>query len=301
MQINWSEDVQAKAVIEKLGLKYVDSVIGIDDIDEKASRLNHARVERIDKEHAESIAIGMKVGLPIPKLVIRNKDGRHIIAGGNHRHEACKKTEQQSVQAYIVTCSDGEFNLLCRELNACVGKGSTHSERVQHAADAVEAKQKTRSQASDDFGVTANAIGMELRKREADRRLAAMNGKAKKVPVTLKPILSDIQANAVFEKAVELASSKGLTTKEARAVIADAKSKPELDALNILDDAIVRLKQEPVVKTTKRTVFLRALSAFESQVLSVKKLDLDNFDIGSEEKEEVMSRCRAIARIMNSL
>lgn len=295
----WIHDELALQVIASLNLTYRNIQCSLEDIEEKESLRNQARRERLDDSHAASIAAAIEAGIAIPAIVVRRTKGKLVIAGGNHRFAACKKAGIGVLVAYEVECTDGEFGILCRQLNAVVGKGSDYATRLWHAVDAVEKKQFTVVESAATFYVSKSAITREIRAKKARARIeSAVDTPAKlsKLSKSVMDALATVQANSVINKAIELREC--CTVEDTVSAISKAKEMPESEAIAYLEESIERHKSTRSVKSQKRAAFLRALTSLEKAVYAKS---LDAIDIPSSEKTEVKDRCAKLANTLISL
>jgi len=309
-KVNWIEDPLAESVMNHLVLKWQVDEIDQRFIDLKTSRSNTARPERLDDDHADAISKSIIKGGPVPMIVLRrirkqtNGPCTYVIAGGNHRDEACRIAGELSRMCYVVECTNSEFTILCRMLNTVVGKGSDKNLRAKHAADAVSQNEMSTKDAAIAFNISAAAINDHIRLEKAESKLAAYgvsNSKAKSIPVLVKKRLLSIQADAVLEAAIELATLPHTDSKEvARAISSAAAKNTEKEQLAYLKE---KIQQESIivnkpVKSKKRSSFLRAISAVEGALSTATSLD--DLEV-AEDKKEVRERCKLLANKLNCL
>jgi len=299
----WIPDIGAEEAMTRLGIAWKVERVCMTDIDVPASRKNHARKEKLDKEHAESIAASQRRGDSMPMIVVRNRAGLakpKIIAGGHHRHHGFDANGVDEITAYVVECTDSEFVILCNVLNTSVGKGMTKAEKVEKAADAVMSQMMTTRQAAIHFGVDVSSVNARKRSSEAGSRLLARTGKTLRLPQVTAVALADIQADSVFREALELAESSKSPSKEVAKAIQMAGELPEAEAIKAIRS--FRIEEEAnqrSVSSPKRTQFLRSLTMV-SQLASENKT-LDALEIPKEMQKEVREKCKTIANFMNSL
>lgn len=303
--MQWVRDIQAETVMKRLAMPW--NVVEVDQgaIDVKASRKNWARLEAIDREHAAAISDSINRGDAIPMIVLRAKSyGQHVIAGGNHRDQACRMAGVTSRRAYVVTCDDVAFLELCRLLNSVVGKGSTAEDRLRHACDAVEAKAMTQADAMKEYCVKQRSLKAELMSRRADRRLrAVMSGRKVSLPKCIKEAMASVHADKVLEEAVDFAVSRGRihATDVAHAIRQAVELLSEGDQIAFLAAERKRLQAEfaTPIRSEKRRQFLRCLSELEK--LLSKADNVTDLDMDAATAREVRERCKLIANTLCSL
>jgi ParB-like chromosome segregation protein Spo0J len=306
MNDNWCEDFGALDVMDDLGIACKKAVIRIDHIDFKESQKNNAREERLNKDHAESIAMAQRLGRSIPKIVVREFSGRakHVICGGNHRAEACRINGIDAIPVYVVECSDAEFIVLCQMLNTTVGMGASHELRAKQAAQAVISGSVTEKQAAEMFSVPKSTVNRVRRMIAAREKVAARVGLAKaiKLPEDTLFALSEIQSDKAFGKAVELSTK--ISAKDFRSTIKQALDSPTEDAIVQAIEKEIEKCETPVrkkfsIETKEKLSLMRAVSMMESWVNLNKSL-LET-GVRGEELADLKLRLQRIASILSSL
>lgn len=303
--MNWIDDPGAEDVMAQLGLKWVVAMVRMDQIDIKASRANFARAEKLNKEHAQSIAIAARNGNRIPRCVVRIKtlsSGRrvYVIASGNHRHESAAINGETEIPCYLVECTDSEFEILCKLANTTPGQGATKTTRARQAAEAVISKKMTEAQAAALFGVDKSSVNYQKRLIIAKEKIAARFDGPIKLAEDVAIAVAGMQADSVFNAAIDYAASATGKSVEAAKAIRDAAQMPEIEAVEFLRTLE---KQESASKRTirssARTDFLGSITKIENTLR--KHPTLDAADIPNEMKAEVRTRCLAIASLLKSL
>jgi len=302
-QMKWIKDELAENIIKKLGLTFTLEMIDGSSIDRKKSRANSAREERLDSSHVENIACSILNDDPIPAIVVR-KPSPFVIATGNHRDEACVVAGEPTRYAYVVQCDNAQFIVLCQLLNVPQGKGPSKELRVKHAAEAVQSGSMKVADAACYYHVKTDAIHYYLRLKKAQLTLDARTGGMRtNMPQKLVIELAKIQADSVFNKALEHCTKPTLDVKDTVQLLKDVLSmRTEKDQLNAIETAVVQgkeLEKTPVVSPKKKR-FLQLLSGIENTLAKRKGDSLDAFDIVAD-TEGVRARCKTIARILNSL
>jgi len=302
--VNWCRDIPAESVIESLGIKWTEEIVDMQNIDFVASSRNFAREDsRLDLAHAEGIANGRKAGKPIPYIVLRKapSSSKYVIAGGNHRCKALKDCSDIYVMAYVVDCTNAEFSILCKSLNAVVGKGSDKSLRVKQATQAVIDKTLSTKDAARVFNVSTSAIQAEFRSHKGLAKVQAIScGKVRSVPKKVADALSSVNSDAVIRASIDaLASGVSVSDLVDRIRIAN-EAIEESQAVEEINKSLVYATTKKVT-SKKKAEFLRALSTFENLVSKNSPKSIDDFDIETEFRMEVRQRCKKIASTLNSL
>lgn len=303
--MKWINDMLAESVMQQMGLKWVVETISEGQIDIKKSRQNTARQTRLIGEHAEAIAKSILKGAPIPFIVVRKtKSGEYVIAGGNHRDQACRITGEQQRTCYVVECTDGEFTVLCRLLNTVVGIGSDRKLRISQAVDAIQSGAMSTTDAAKAFNVDKAAISNRTRLDRCELKLAALCATGKQVAISehVKLAMAGIQADSVLQSSIELAQTKGANSKDVATTIREAVLLPtESQQLEHIKLAAISVSESPTINVRKpiRAEFLRSLSTLE-KVLS-KHTTLDALEISSDMRKEITERCRVLTSMLKSL
>lgn len=303
--MNWIDDPGAEDVMTQLGLKWEVATIRMDQIDVKASRANFAREERLDKDHAISIAIAARNGSRIPRCVVRSKTATggkrvNVIASGNHRHESAVINGETEISCYVVACTDGEFELLCKLANTTPGKGADRSLRVRQAAQSVLSGKLTEQEAATLFCVNKSAVNFQKRLITAKEKIAARLGERARISDAVVMSLAGIQADSVFNAAVDYAKNSAAHSKEAAELVKKASQLPESEAIEHLESLERKPKHgERKVRSESRRLFFGTLTQIENTFRESQTLD--TVDVPEEMKAEVRKRCLAIANLLKSL
>lgn len=303
--MNWVDDIGAEDVMKQLGIKWESATISMKDIDVKLSRQNFAREERLDKDHAESIAIAARNGSRIPKCVVRKKStptGKRffVIASGNHRHESAVINGENDLPCYVVVCTDGEFELLCKLANTTPGKGADKPLRVKQAAHAVITGKLTEQDAATLFGVSKASVNFQKRLIVAKEKVAARLGERARISDKVIMSLAAIQADSVFNAAVDYAKGSALDSKGTADAIKKASAESEAKAISFLGSLERKQRSgDRKVRSERRIRFLGVLTQLENTFRESQTLDV--VDVPEEMKKEVRQRCLAIANLLKSL
>ena len=300
MSVKWVDDEAAEHVLELLGIEYNRSKIDRSTIDIKASRNNHAREHKLDIDHKDAIAQAMLKGGPIPAIVVRKTLKGFVIAGGNHRDAAIEQIGEAKADAYIVECTDSEFIVLCRLLNASHGKGIDRKVRIQQAADAVLLDLLSVRDAEAFFNVAKATINLQIQAIKADAKLSARMGGAPlgKIPAAVRVVLARVQADKVYKAAVDLVASSRMSSPDLVRVLRQTIDKPsEQEQMEFISSHVATARK--AVFSPKKKRFLMALHSLESSVENVKAIS--ELDIEEPELSEVRKECKTLANILKSL
>jgi hypothetical protein len=301
--INWCVDIPAEYVISSLGLKYKIEKVAISAIDFAASARNFARDDaRIDLSHVEGIAAARKAGKPIPYVVLRVfPGGRYVIAGGNHRCKAFKDCGDIEVFAYTVDCTNAEYSILCKALNAPVGKGTDRPLRIKQAMQAVTDGSLAATEAAKVFNVSTTAIHNEIRSQRGKLKVEAVAcGKVRVVPKAILDALAGVTSDSIVIATID-ALANGANAKELAMHVRNAS------AAASESDAVAEINKASMAATTtkvtskKKADFLRPLTSIENVILKYSATSLEGLDIETAHIEEVRKRCKKLANTLNSL
>lgn len=303
MTITWTVDFGAQFTLQKLGIAYMQSTVRISLIDRKASAENRARETPLDKEKVQLIVNAVKAGAPLPSIVLRErKDGRFVVAGGNHRFNAAVALEETSVTAYVIKCTDAEFETLCRQLNTTEGDGAKASERCKWAAQDILRENITQVEAAERYGLGVSQVATAVRVLRVQNRLDSMmtTGGARLTPTHVN-VLGDLSHNDnILQAAAELIAD-GAIAKDVQEVAKRARTK-NTEAEQVGEFvAALELRRELAnkpVRRTKRTTFLAWISNGEKLC---KVTELSELEILDSEMEAVKERLQAVINCLQCL
>jgi ParB-like chromosome segregation protein Spo0J len=303
MKVTWTLDFGAQFTLGKLGIAYTMITVRISLIDRRASAENRARETPLDKEKVQLIVNAVKAGAPLPSIVLRErKDGRFVVAGGNHRFNAAVALEEGSVTAYVIKCTDAEFETLCKQLNTTEGDGAKASERCKWAAQDILRENITQADAAERYGLSVKQVAHSVRLLRAQNRLDAMaTAGGAKLTSTHINVLGDLAHNDnVLQAAAELIAD-GAIAKDVQEVARRARIK-NTEAEQVAEFAAAldlrrELASKPV-KRTKRTTFLAWISNGEKLC---KATELSELEILESETQSVKDRLQAVSNCLQCL
>ena len=302
--VNWCRDIPAESVMESIGIRWIEEIVLMKSIDFAASSRNFARDDaRLDLEHAECIANGRRAGKPIPYVVLRKMPtgGKYVIAGGNHRCKALKDCSDVSVMAYVVDCTNAEFSILCKALNAVVGKGSDKRLRVKQAMQSVVDGTLTPTEAAKIFNVSTNAINTEIRSQKGMLRIeAAAPGKSKTIPKAIGEALSTVPSESIVKASVDAYLTGAKTEDVVKAIRSAATKTTDEESLKEIQK-VTQLVPVTKVASKKKTDFLRCLTSMERLFDKHNPSSTADLDIETTLAKEVKERCKKLANTLNSL
>lgn len=302
MAINWIDDQAAMAIADGLGLTHSTQIVAVADIDRKLSAQNRAREIPLDESRREAIAHAYDIGIPMPKIFLRATGPKLVIAGGNHRFSGLP-SDTKSLPVHVVTCTDAEFEILCRALNTVVGVGMTRRDRINASVHAVIHLGMSRKMASKIYGASETGVQQAVRKAKADLRIASLVPDTKnRFTQTHLINIGDLANNDNVLRAAVTFVDK---TKADTATIADLatqarKKNTEAEQVAVFAEAaaVAARSKNAVVPKKVRQSLLKSLSLIES--LEGKKtweaLELDAIEVQS-----VSQRIRKAVGILNCL
>jgi len=298
----WYEDTGAEAVMDGLKIAFEVEDISRIKVDRKKSSENRAREKPIDSDRVASIKVAVKNGVPLPMIVVRRFGSGLVIAGGNHRFNA---TEDATFPAYIVACADAEFETLCRALNTVVGQGSTASERVSHAVDAVERLGLRVGDAAKTYQVTAGAIKNRIAVIKAKRRIESLplSVRNKFTQTHSMTIGHKLRSNSnILRAAANMVAATGVGAKSEEyrdACIQAEKAKTEAEAVQVFESlTTITATNNPIIPRKKHRKFVSAVTQLGS-LESAKTFE--DLEFAKAEIPEITKRCKKLARFLNSL
>lgn len=303
MKANWVVDFGAEFTLRKLGIEFNRLTAKVMLIDRKASAENRAREMPLDTERVQLIKAAMDVGTPMPSIVLRQRrDGRYVIAGGNHRFNAALALEDAELVAYVITCTDVEFETLCKQLNIVEGIGASLKERLAWAAKDVLREGITQVAAAERYNVHQKAVSNSLRLLKAQNRLDSIGGRGSMLKQAHVVAMGDLINNDnVLNAAIQFVS-QGATKTEIAEVAQRARSYgTELEQVQCFTEAAAvkaELAKKPV-KRTKRSYFLAWVTTGEK--ITCKAKSLDELEILESEIPTVKERIQALIKCLNCL
>jgi ParB-like chromosome segregation protein Spo0J len=296
MKVNWVEDFGAEFTLRRLGITFTRRLVKVSLIDRKASAENRARDIPLDKDRVQLIVAAIAVDTPMPSIVLRARsDGRFVIAGGNHRFNATLEFDDGELFAYVITCTDVEFETLCKQLNIVEGEGAKLDQRLTWAARDVLREGITQREAAERYNINAKAVGHHVRLIKTQNRLDAMGSRGAVIKPTHIAVLGDLlQNDNVLHAAVSYISA-GASTEDVRNLTKAARSaSTESEQVQIFRDAetVKRELSKRPVKRNKRTALLAWISSGENLLCNAKNLsDLEVMDV---ELDSVLKRMQAL-------
>jgi ParB-like chromosome segregation protein Spo0J len=303
MKVNWIVDEKAEFQLRKLGIGFERALVKISLIDRKASAENRARDVPLDTERVQLIKIAMDAGVPMPSIVLRlRRDGRYVIAGGNHRFNATLATEDAQLIAYVITCTDVEFETLCKQLNTVEGVGSRLEERLSWAAKDILREGISKADAAERYNVVPHSVGTALRLLKAQTRLDSMGARGSILKQAHVVALGDLVNNDNILNAAVECIAQGATGKELKEIANRARSLgTEAEQVQCFAEAAAvkaELARKPI-KRTKRSAFLAWVTTGEK--IACKAKTLEELEILELELTSVKERIESLAKCLNCL
>lgn len=303
MKINWIEDSAGVAIVSAKGIPITDIEIAVSDVDKKASGENRARLNPLDDERCEGILRSYEAGIPMPKIMVRKRGSRYVIAGGNHRFNSLPK-EVTRISVHCIDCTDAEFERICRQLNTVVGEGLTKQERIDDAIDAVERLGDPVKVAAEDYGISVSVLSAAIKQSRALKRLEIINPRCRQVlTATHAKSIGELANNTNVLRAVAtyIVDAKP-TTNELKELTKKAREQTsEASQIKLFEDATataVALKTRSIPRK-KRKNFLSGLGNLETVLKT--GATWSSLEITEEEVASVRNRVERIKDLLNSL
>lgn len=137
IKIDWIPYEHFENNCKELGVTWeIVENVKLTQIDIKKSLRNNARLHKpLDDDNLLSCGIDMENGKPIHIIALRKIPGEElmVIIGGNHRVDQLKEHNITTATAYVVKCTDKEFDLLTRRDNRISRLGQGKEEAIEHA------------------------------------------------------------------------------------------------------------------------------------------------------------------------
>jgi hypothetical protein len=287
MTINWIDDQAAMAIADSMGVAHSTQIIAVADIDIKLSAQNRARDIPLDESRRDAICHAFQSGIPMPKIFVRAIGAKLVIAGGNHRFSGLP-AGTRSIPVHVTTCTDAEFEVLCRALNTVVGIGMTQQERLRSAADAVDRMKMTQKDAAAVYGIKVSSLEKHLKQSRCERRLASLLPGAKnKMTQTHFARLAELANNDnILKAAAEFVDKAKATADNVGELVAVARTRgTEAEQVQVFCEAakpFTRGKSVNVPKRVRQTL-IKVLTQIESLEgkTTWQQLELDPVEVAT--------------------
>lgn len=303
-KIRWTDDLTALPCFKDFGVDFEVQTVSLVDIDEEASRQNHARIvgKPVDDELVEEYALAMENGDSFPRIVLFKNGRKYVTAGGNHRREAAKLKGLTEIEAYVLDTKDEIVrDLLPRALNRRGGRRTGKEEATEHAIYAISKYGYSNRQAASQFGISEKSLQRRVTINDVRRTLADLNVDTSKMADEQVRQLSTLSDNDnVLVAAARLFRGACLPVTQSNAVVAAIKAgRNENQRIAVVAEYERRLgvgTDKPEAAKTRRLIrmrFLRSLTGLESvmsKAQTLAKLQITD----QEEKENVGQRLQAL-------
>jgi hypothetical protein len=166
----WIDDAVALNIIRRFNVSCERVTIPSSSIDTKRMA-NQSRFgwSKLKQSRVDEYALDMMAGEPFPCLVvIRARDGKYNILGGNHRFAATEIAGITNIDAYLLTVSDiSILDALTRMLNRPLGEPTTMEENVMTALEWADTWKKSLAVTAQTFKLSYDTLSR--RKRQLER------------------------------------------------------------------------------------------------------------------------------------
>lgn len=236
----------AELEIPAASVEYVDA-LALDDVDQRASLRNQARIKPIDDDVAERYTDDMRKGDVFPPIIVRARGSRRVVLGGNHRYKAARAA-RVPLSAYVVECSDEIALRISYEDNRRHGLPPAEPERIRQAVHLVASGYKVAA-AARVVGVPVGKLDRALRVDETVRRADGLGIRTYgRIPESSLSRLSFVRADPVFGDLLELTVDAALPSGDVeRLVVAVNECRSEQQALELLRDERI-IAQDRIAK-----------------------------------------------------
>jgi uncharacterized ParB-like nuclease family protein len=304
MRLNWKNDDDAVATVNRLGIKWSYATVQESMIDEKRSKHNHARKTPIVQHNVDDYAESMDRGDVFPQIVVARIDGenKYVIAGGNHRYQAAKKLGVTEFDTILVECDATMFSILCPALNLYVGQREDRSVRIEQAAEAVMRLGITAKSAAEDYRVPVSSVCHCINEKKVVVAAAKLGLRADKLSSGYLRVLAPIMTDAaLLPLAVELCNTK-LGIEDVRTSLKMARELPlEKDRVEKMQEVISNAKKVTVsgrvTRQPVRSLLMRSVTMIQKTVMK-EGCSLCYLQIT---KQEAMSMAAELETVANRL
>jgi len=287
----------------ELGLTPEWTVVPADQINVPRSRQNKARSVSVSRDTCSEYENAMRRGDVFPGIILaKQKNGKYIIAGGNHRHEAAIACGEKQFQAVVVECNSMEFDILCKRLNVVEnGEKLSREQRIEQALGLVSEFNHEVQYAADAMGVTAAAVQARLNSR-AMRVAAARHGIAIPETVavtTLNELCRHEASEPVFKALASLIAKRNPmlgVVKELNACLKTAKSEKMKLAMieNVYASTVKPKSKGKVISRPVRANIFAAVTKLEN--LTSGRTTCDQMQLNEEDSAELQNRLKALTK-----
>lgn len=210
-------DARIEDYLDKKGVSWeFKAKLDPDDFDAEKSLKNQARFQPVDEKRVDTYAEAMRRGDQFPPVLAHGKQGKLIIADGNHRLQAAIKA-RRPLDAYVISGDPQTLVLITFEANARHGLPSSEDERTQHALYLMDNGASVKSAAAA-LAIPEKLVNAASIRRNTDQRFLENNISPLVIEKMTEPVkrrLAQISTDEGFIAAVELANRVSMSSNEA--------------------------------------------------------------------------------------
>jgi uncharacterized ParB-like nuclease family protein len=157
-------------LLAEMGIEYTIADIDVGMVDKEISKLNHGRINPIQRETVEDYAAAMKRGEPFPMGLYRRTSGKKPfqILSGCHRFEAKMMAGERRLKVYLVEVDDLTASEIAMKANQLNGVRTTRDEQIKQGVKLVTL-----------HGMTSTAAAQKLNLKESTLKAAVQAEKAR--------------------------------------------------------------------------------------------------------------------------
>lgn len=224
--------------LKVMGIEYLYvEEVQLQHIDIIASLHNQARIgHSLNQETVDSYSRSLISGDIFPPIMLlRQKNGKSIVLGGNHRIAACQKLlwDKWRYGAFLlVDISEAQKRMIIYKSNLTHGLPSAIEDRVEHALDLITTTGISQLEASMITKCTLGMIAGKIAYRaasERSERVGMVSVAKNMVPSNLARVNS-IEDDDLFKKTLGYVQAKKLPIRDIDAVLRDLKQEKTVRA-----------------------------------------------------------------------
>lgn len=280
----------------------------LDEIDEKRSFANQARVDQpIQADLVETYVEAKKNGDVFPAIVVHKDGTRYVNVDGNHRFAADKKLGRDTIPAYKIKAKAETVRVLMTLLNVIHGRALSEKEKLWHAfflIDSGTPHDKAARVLHLPLGRLRTAWSLE----QANRRARDVNLPKKawgELPQSIRRRLAQVSTDAAFKDLFDLTSKASLNGDEVGRMVTEVNKmrseQAQMDFIRAEAEAIRERIQASAGGTIKREQSPK--HALRMHLAAVAKINLDTIPglVSDEEGTQIAEICIAAAEALNRL
>lgn len=216
-------DAAIEDYLDSKGVKWeFQAKIDPEDFDADKSLHNQARFQAINEGRVDQYAEAMRRGDQFPPVIAHGKQGKLILADGNHRLQAAIKA-RKPLATYVISGDPQTIVLITFEANARHGLPTAEDERLQQALYLMDNGASVRAAAAA-LSIPEKLVNAASIRRNTDQRFLENQISPliiEKMPEPVKRRLSQISTDEGFVAAVDLAHRSAMTSMAAYELVTE--------------------------------------------------------------------------------